>query len=606
MRADPAIGASFALWLGLLAAAAPGDDAAPPPARRMPAIAAPRAEAAPPRAAVAPASAAEVAKALEMTRARIAAFNAPEVKDRPEYKPIRELLADRERLLGEWIVAAKARQAAEHPDRSPERDASDSKADAEKARALLEQSAKGADALLPEAFGAAGSPGARPSEARLAEMKEAIDAARVDLKGRTAELQEMRADGARLLAAELQALRAERDKVHQNLAALLAGRGQREAEQAAAASPEARDLARERLANFDWEGRVEAERLAAVEARIGLASRRLDLGAIQVAARAARVQLAERLLERMEVRYAALAEAQRTELQRAVAKEEARAARSGDILERYRARHNAEILEVESQVVAYEKASATGAGLSIQEQTTLAEAAVNNFEDLKRLFGDGNVSPLDVLRLKNEYRRIVPERAQIVRTDLAASDAEQALYQSALTNAEIDLVNDSRDDRFDRESLLERLPEGRRREAKALLDDLATRHRSLLNRRRRVLQDLAVRSETTHELVLARLATLDKQYAFIRTHIFWVRDADPVGISTVAHARDDAIRAARASARIVLEGADRGRWGHPSIPFLVIISALAVLPWPLHLGRKALDRLARAEGSTAGLATPPA
>ncbi len=599
MRAHLAVGPSFLLAFSALILPASGDDPAPP-TRRMPAISAPKPEAGPAtpaRPAVTPASAEDVAKVAAMTAARLRAFNAPEVKDKPEYKAIRELLDARSRLLAEWTKLGKERNAVEHPERSPERDASESKADAEKTRALLEQSARSADALLPEVFLSGPSTAAKPSEFRLAEMKEAIDAARVDLRDRTAELETLKADGTRNLAAELAAVRGERDKVHQGLAALIARRGEREAEQVAAASPEAREMARERLANLEWECRVEAERLALMEARINLAARRLDVGAFQIQARAAHVQLAKRLLDRMEVRYAALAESQRVELRRAVAKEETRAASSGDVLERYRAKHSAAMLELESQVVAYEKANATSPGLSIQELTTLADAAVRNFEELKKLFGDGEVSPLDVLRLKNEYRRIVPERAQVVRTDLAASNAEQAVYQSALNDAEIDLVNDARDDRFDREALLEQVPESRRAEANALLDELETRHKALLNRRRNVLQKLAVRAEEAHTLVVHRLATLDEQYAFIRTHIFWVRDADPVGVSTFAHARDDAFRAARGVVKLALHRDNGRHWGHPSPLFYLIVAALALLPWPLHMARKALDRLRTADGS---------
>ena len=604
MRAHPALALSF-----LLAPIAPafGDDLAPP-TRRMPAIEALKSEVAPPppaRPVVAPATAEDVAKASAMTAARLKAFNAPEVKGRAEYKPIRELLGARSGLLAEWAKVRKERDEAEHPERSPERDASESKADAEKTRALLEQSARSADPLLPEVFQAGPSPGAKPSEFRLAEMKEAIDAARADLKDRTAELETLRADGTRGLAAELAAARAERDKVHQGLAALIARRGGREAEQSGANSPEARELARERLVNLDWECRVESERLATMEAKIDQADRRLELSNFQVQAKAAHVELAKRLLDRMEARYASLAEVQQKELKRAIAKEENRAASSGDVLERYRAQHDAALHGLESQAVEYEKANATSTGLSIQEQSTLADSAVRNFEELKKLFGDGDVSPLDVLRLKNEYRRIVPERAQIVRTDLAASNAEQATYQAALSGAEIDLVNDDRDDRHDRESLLEQIPETRRAEATALLDELETRHKALLNRRRNVLQKLAERSEAAHALVVRRLATLDEQYAFIRTHIFWVRDAEPVGISTFAHARDDAFRAARNLAKLALGAEGRGRWGHPSPWFTMTVVALVVLPWPLHLGRRALDRLLVADGSPKELGSTP-
>ncbi len=59
-------------------------------------------------------------------------------------------------------------------------------------------------------------------------------------------------------------------------------------------------------------------------------------------------------------------------------------------------------------------------------------------------------------------------------------------------------------------------------------------------RSRAVLEKLARRAEQTHTRVVRRLRTLDDQYGFIRTHIFWLRDQEPIGLSTLtqAHARD--------------------------------------------------------------------
>jgi len=547
---------------------------------------------------VAPAPPADVARERLSTDVRLKELAAPEAKDKPAARAIGELLAERKRLLSEWEKAARDRAGAEHPEPSPEHEAAQNKADLEKTHALLEQAAKSPDSLLPEVFQAqaqaqAQAPGAgiAPSEARLGEMKEAIDAARNELKDRAAELETLRADGTRTLTSQVAKERAERDKVHQEFVALTSRRGERSAAIASASSVEARDLARDRLINFDWEARVVAERLAAVEARISLAGRRLDLGTIQAQARSARVQLAKGVLERMENRYSAVAERQRSELKRAVAKEETRAAESDDPLERRRARRTAELLDLESQVVAYEKAYATAGVVSLGEQTSLADEAEGGYAQLRKMVDDGNVSPLDALRLKNDFRRIAPERAQIVRTDLAASNAELIGYENALTDAEIDLVNDSRDDRYDRESLLEQVPEARRAEAFAMLEGLETRHRALLNRRRNVLQKLASRAEETQKQVARRLDTLDQQYAFIRTHIFWVRDAEPLGAATVAHARDESIRTARALAHLALEPADRSLWGRTSAEFVLAVLGLTVLPWPLLMGQRALDRL---------------
>ena len=505
-------------------------------------------------------------------------------------------------MLQAWEKAHKDRVEAEKPAKSPEAEAAEFKAELEKTRALLDQSSKSPDALLPEVFQAVEKDrekavDTRRSDARLGEMKEAIDSARVDLKEQSADLEKLRGEGSRLMAAEITALRGDRDKVFQGLAGLNAQRGERRAGLASAASGEARDLAKERLVNLDWQARVEVEKLAMLEAKVALDTRRIDLGTLQVQAMGTRVHLAKQLAERMEARYNALAERQRSDLKQAVAKEETRAASTDDPLERRRAQRTAELFELESQVVAYEKTYATTAGVSLQEQTALADATKTNFAELKMLLDDGNVSPLDALRLKNDFRRIGPERAQIVRTDLAASEAELTTYENALTDAEIDLVNDSRDDRFDRESLLEQLPEKRRGEASAMLDDLETRHKALLNRRRNVLQKLARRAEDAHNQVLRRIETLDEQYAFIRTHIFWIRDAEPIGATTLAHAQDDSIRTAKALVHLAMEAGDRTLWARPAPDFILALIALIVTPVPLLLGRRALDRLERCPGS---------
>ena len=570
-------------------------DAKLPPLPR--AEAPPRAPApAPPTAPIAPATAAEVKREGMATEAKLS----PLEKDKPANKPMIEVLKRRQALLEEWKKVNKDREEAEKPKQTPEAEAAEFKAELEKTRALLDQSGKSPDALLPEVFQLkekekekekAKEADARPSDNRLVEMKEAIDAARNEFKEQSTILESLRTEGSRGPAAEVATLKAERDKVFQGVAALTSRLGERQAGPTSANSGEARELAKERLANLEWEAKVEVEHLASVEARVSLASRKLDVGNFQIQAKAARVQLAKRLAERMEARYAALAERQQSDLKQAVAKEETRAAHSNDPLERRKAQRTADLLGLESQVVAYEKANATHSGVSLQEQETLKNKTFTEFAELRRLLDDGTISPLDALRLKNDFRRIAPDRAQIVRTDLAAAEVELTTYENALNDAEIDLVNDSRDDRFDLESLLAQLPPKRRDEAKPMLEELEARHKGLLNRRRIVLQKLAARAEDTHNCVLERIKTLDLQYAFIRTHIFWIRDAEPIGAATVAHARDDSIRTAKALVALAIEAGDRPLWGHASPDFILAVVALGVMPLPLLLGQRALDRL---------------
>ena len=541
---------------------------------------------------IVPATPAEATREKLATEARIKTLHeASDEKEKVASKPLLDLLQARLVLLEDWAKEGAHREEAEKPKRSPEAEAAELKAELEKTQTLLDQSSKSPDALLPPIFQAIEKDKDKVADARLAEMKEVIDSNRVELKDQTAELESLRAKGSQALAAEITSIRLDRDKVFQGLAALNARRGERKAELASVASGVARDLAREKLVNLDWQARAESERLAGLEAKIALDTRRIDLGTLQIQVKAARVRLVRQLAERMEARYTAVTERQRVVLKQAVDKEVTRAAHSADPLERHQAQRTAQLLELESQVLAYEKTYATSSGVSIQEQVSLKDKTVTDFEELKKLLDDGSVSPLDALRLKNDFRRIGPERAQIVRTDLALSEAELTTYENALTDAEIDLVNDSRDDRFDRESLLEQLPASRRTEANAMLEELETRHRALLNRRRNVLRNLARSAEETHDCVLKRIKTLDEQYAFIRTHIFWIRDAEPIGPTTLAHARDDSIRTAKALVHLTMEAGERSLWSRPSAVFVLTLIALVLTPAPLFLGRRALDRL---------------
>ena len=49
-----------------------------------------------------------------------------------------------------------------------------------------------------------------------------------------------------------------------------------------------------------------------------------------------------------------------------------------------------------------------------------------------------------------------------------------------------------------------------------------------------------LRTDETHNQILRRLHTLDDLYGFIRTHIFWVRDQEPIGLATLQQAEHEA------------------------------------------------------------------
>ncbi|HMB02648.1 MAG TPA: hypothetical protein VKP69_02785 [Isosphaeraceae bacterium] len=503
-------------------------------------------------------------------------------------KALREVLEERLHWLDEWEKAEAARRAAEHPEPSPERQAAEGKADLERVKALLDQAAKDPEALLPSAFRGA-RPGAPLADAARAEMKDALDSAKNDLKDWTARLEKLRAEAAGKPGNAPATLRAERDKIFQRVATLKARTAERTAAVDAAKTREDAELARERLVNFEWESRVEEERLQAQEARMALEAKRADLAVLNLQVSEAHARLATKALERMQARYRAVADRQERDLQRAAATEQKRAASSDDPLERYRARRSAELLELEALVLKDENALATSPFPSLEEQKRLADRADADFASIKHLLDDGKVSHLDALRLNNDFRRIGPEQARIKARELAAAAAQLTFYEGALSRVELDLINDSRIDRLEYGSLLELVPKARHVEASAMFHELETKHGALLERRRLALEKLATRAEQTHEQIQRRLRTLDDHYGFIRTHIFWVRDQDPVGAATLARGRGELLLVGKALARMALEAGDRTRWGWVSAEFAVGLLSLVGLPWPLRRVRRALS-----------------
>ncbi len=196
---------------------------------------------------------------------------------------------------------------------------------------------------------------------------------------------------------------------------------------------------------------------------------------------------------------------------------------------------------------------------------------------------DGKVSRLDAIRLNNEFRRIGPERDRLVKNEKAMVEAQLQFYENALTNVEIELLQDSLHDRYEQELSQERLPPARMAEADATAKELERKHRVLLVRRRNALERLCDRSAHTLEQLSRRLAILDEEYGFIRTHIFWVRDQDPIGPETLAQSAREFNQLVRGLVRLVQETTKANLWGQPSAEFLA--TALAALAVPMGLLR---------------------
>jgi hypothetical protein len=151
------------------------------------------------------------------------------------------------------------------------------------------------------------------------------------------------------------------------------------------------------------------------------------------------------------------------------------------------------------------------------------------------------------------------------------------------------LVNDARQERAQLDALLEILPKARHREALELAERKEAEHRAVLEERRRVLAKLVQRAEDAHAQVLLRLRALEDQYAFARTHIFWLRDAEPLGPATLRRVQAESRQLARALVRIGMECGDATNWGRVSAEFALLMLLFVALPWPLLLARQALD-----------------
>jgi potassium efflux system protein len=503
-------------------------------------------------------------------------------------KQLREILQERLRLLEEYDKAASLLKKATHTEPSPEQQADEAKSEAKKLQALLAQSARNPEILLPQPFRVAGTSSRPPVSV---EMKEAIDAATNELKECKARLESLRTE---VVGWEGQqnARRAERDRLYQAVAALKAhGVERAETTDPAMTSASSQRLANERRVNAEWKSRVAAMRLQAIEVQIAMETKLAGVRELGVQVCQFQVQVAEKTLALMQSRYNEAADRQERLLKEKAAAEANRAQRSEDPLEQFHAHRRAELLDLEAQVLKLEQALATSPAPSLDEQRSLADHAAADFARIKELLDDGRVSRLDAIRLNNDFRRIGPERDRLLRNEMATAELRLQYYEDALTGVEIDLLQDSLHDHYELELLKERLHPSRQAEGERILAELERVHRALLVRRRSVLERLAEVAGQTHDQIARRLAILDEEYGFIRTHIFWVRDQEPIGAGTITQAARECQHLLKAMLRLGQESLRPQQRGRPSAEF--VTAALGVLVLPFGLVR--LRRLLKAQ-----------
>jgi hypothetical protein len=511
--------------------------------------------------------------------------------DHPISKSLREILQDRVRWLDEYAKISLALKNVTSPDPSPEEQISLATAELKRLETKLTQAAADPETLSTSSLdnlsaGGGGVLGPELKEALTATMNEVkdwktkIDALRVEI-GKWESLQNAR--------------RAERDKVFQRVASLKVKSQEFEAAVTDAQNAEGRRLAQERLINFQWEERVETLRLQVIEAELVLEVKQAGVRELELRVCHAHAQLAERTLEVMRARYRVASEDHERSLTEAAAREESKAQSSADPLERFRARRTAELLVLEIQVLKTERAEATSPPPSYEEQRTLADRAEKDFAGIKELLDDGRVSRLDAIRLNNDFRRIGPERDRLLRNEMAVVEAQLQFYEDALTNVELELIQDSLHDRYEHDLLRERVSAERWADGEAILNELERKHRLLLVRRRAALEKLSERTSHTLQQVVRRLNILDEEYGFIRTQIFWVRDQDPVGLATLSQGTREFNLLVKGFLRLARESVKPNLWCQPSAEFLVTALAVLALPLGVLRLRKGIGRLLRHE-----------
>ena len=103
-----------------------------------------------------------------------------------------------------------------------------------------------------------------------------------------------------------------------------------------------------------------------------------------------------------------------------------------------------------------------------------------------------------------------------------------------------------------------------------------SKHRSLLMRRQRALEKLVTRASHTLVQVTRRLGILDREYGFIRTNIFWVRDQEPIGLLTLTQGAREFNVLVKGLLRLAKETVKPNSGASPRVSFWYAWRALAV------------------------------
>jgi hypothetical protein len=512
-----------------------------------------------------------------------------------------DVLQKRVELIDKWRKQRDARLAALHPQVDPKTQAEEQKKELARLEAKLKRAEADLTTLLPEVFQVNS---ATIDDALLEKMKEALDSARNDLDERKTADKALDDDFDKTKR-DVEALKAERIKAQRTLESLEAQMGDKQAAVAAAARADDVALAKQKLINYQWELRIARERPAAIEARAALGT---ELGcAFEVQAKVLDVQieLATKTVEQMNKRYKSLLDRRRADLQAAAVRAERSAEKSKDPIERHRAKRSVELFELEQQILIDEQRAATNVYLSPQELTVLADRAEADLEHLKKLANEVERDAHIAARLNHEFRRMGSNRSARVRDDLARASFQLNYLENELTEVERTLLDDAREDRFELEALLSAIPESRRKAARAVVDSIEAERRGLLDRRRRVLENMVERAESAHKQIVRRLRAIDEKYTFLQSRVFWIRDAEPLGAESIEPLRRELVRVVGAVDGIFDDVVDRSMWRRTSSEFVAAVALAIVVPAAsLLLGVALRRRLERSEPVRVVVAPP--
>ncbi len=521
-------------------------------------------------------------------------------KDEKDQKArLRGVVEDRIKWINQWLKDHKERESAEHPETSPEKRKIDLERELEKTKAQIKKAASKPESVLPSTFVVERT---KIVDAKLNELKDAVEQARIEAKDRATLLEKTKVELAKG-EKELAALKIEREKAKERVSTLNSLTSEKESAIATATTPEAIDLARELFENHRWELLAESERLAAMDAKLSLASALSGLGSLQIELLDTSAKLARTTADQMDTTYKGILDGRRVALEAEAAKAQSSADRSIDPLKKHEAKRTAELLELEAQNLRDEQRLATNVYLSPREQKELSDRATREFDELKQLVKEGRSRAALAVRLKHEFRKLATAREAVVSNELARAGYQLAYLESELTAIEFELMNDSRDDEIALEVLLENLPKKRWEEAKALCEKIEGRHRQLLEKRRSLLEHTLIQADNAHKELLQRVKTLEEKYNFIQGRIFWVRDSEPLGPEALGPAKSELIRLFGAVGAVGVEFQSKQGWRGNSVEFWIALAAVIVLPLPMarivvlvkrRLGKSPTRRLASA------------